>query len=235
MHDQWLLMLAIACLYLYDSALLLFHNEVVFETRGRSYVLSTGSEMQLRGKHLFVPNPCCPHRRLARLSWPDGGLADWRPARWSRARPALALIAPWTWLLLGLFFVALPLALAFGTDVLLLAWLVLTYLSIVAMLAHVYHHRTALGLAPRAVLALAVDVLLCAPFALNIIRKISLRQASAATLHGFALSMLSPDERAILTTALEARICTSLDHVEPDSEQAAALRACLNRYKDDLS
>lgn len=237
LHDKWLLMLAIACLYLYDSALLLFHNEneVVLEAGGRGYNVSIGSAMELGGKHLFLPNPCFPHRALARLSWPNGGSPDWRPARWKRSQLALCTIAPWTRVLFGLFFVALPLALGFGTDVLLLGWLALTYLSIVAMLVHVYRHRTALGLPPRAVLALAVDALLCAPFALNMIRKISLRQASAATLHVFASSMLSVDECAILAGVLDDRIRTSLDHLEPDSEAITTLSAYLDRYKDDLS
>lgn len=234
LHDQALLMLAIACLYLYDSALFLFHNEVVLEAGGRGYIVSTGLVMELRGRHLFLPNPCLPHRAMARLSWPDGGSPDWRPASWNRSRLALRAIAPWTWWLLGLFFVALPLALGLGGEVTLLIWLVLTYLSIVAMLVQVYRHRAALGLAPRAVLALAFDALLCAPFALNMVRKISLRQAEAASLQGFASSMLSVDEQATLIGVLDDRIRTSLDHVEPDSEASKILSAYLNRYRDDL-
>lgn len=235
LHDQWLLMLAIACLYLYDSALMLFHNEVVLEAVGPRYAVSSGSAIELGRRHLFIPNPCFPHRAMARLSWPDGGSPDWRPTCWKRSQLALSVIAPWTWLLLGLFFVALPLALGFATDVVLLLWLALTYLSIVAMLLQVYRHRTALGLAPKVVLALAVDALLCAPFALNMVRKISLQQAHAASLHGFAWSMLSVDERAILAGVLVNRISTSLDHLEPDSEASTRLSAYLDRYKDDLS
>ncbi len=234
-HEHWLLMGAIACLYIYDSALLLFHNEVVLEARPRRYVVSVGSAMEFGGRHLFLPNPCFPHRALARLSWPDGGSADWRPARWKRSQLALSLISPWTWLLLALFFGALPLSLWFGTDAVLLGWLVLTYLTIAAMLVQVFRHRKALGLPPRAVLALAGDALLCAPFALNIVRKISLRQASAATLHAFASSLLSADESATLAAQLHDRIRSSLDHLEPDSDASTTLRGYLNRCKDDLS
>src|SRR6185312_8178370 len=148
-HDQWLLMGAVAGLYLYDAALLLFHNEVVLEARRRGYVVSVGSVLELRGRHLFLPNPCFPHRALARLSWPHGGSPDWRPTRWKRSMLALSVIAPWTWLLLGLFFVGLPCALQFGTDVVLLGWLALTYLVIATMLVQVCRHRKALDLAPR--------------------------------------------------------------------------------------
>ncbi|WP_426688177.1 hypothetical protein [Rhodanobacter ginsengiterrae] len=235
LHDQGWLMVAVVGLYLYDSALLLLHDEVVLEARRRGYGVSGGSAMEFGGRHLFLPNPLLPHRALARLSWPQGGSPAWRATRWKRARLALSIIAPWTWWLLGLFFVVLPCALWFGTDVMLLAWLLLTYGSIAAMLAQVFRHRKALGLAPRAVLALALDALLCAPFALNIVRKISLRQASAATLHGFATSTLSPVERATLASLLRERIRVSLDHLEPGSAAGEALRAYLDPYKDDIS
>ena len=235
LHQHWLLMGAITCLYVYDSALLLFHNEVVLEARHRRYVVSVGSVMEFGRRHLFLPNPCFPHRALARMSWPQGGSPDWRPTRWKRSRLALSLIAPWTWWLLSLFFVALPLALGFGTDLVLLGWLGLTYLSIVGMLVQVFRHRKALGLSSRAVLGLAGDALLCAPFALNMVRKISLHQAAAATLHAFASSLLATDERATLADALRGRISVSLDHVEPGSEASITLSTYLNRCKDGLS
>lgn len=235
LHDQWLLMGAIAGLYLYDSVMLLFHNEVALEACSKGYLVSVGSTLELGGRHLFLPNPCFPHRALARLSWPHGGSPDWRPVRWKRSLLALSVIAPWTWLLLALFFVGLPCALQFGTDVVLLGWLLLTYLVIAAMLVQVCRHRKALGLAPRAVVALAVDALLCAPFALNIIRKISLRQASAASLRGFAAAMLSPAENATLAGMLRGRIDISLDHVEPGSEASKTLRGYLNPDEDGLS
>jgi len=234
LHDQWLLVVAVAGLYLYDSAMLLFHNEVVLEARGQRYVISAGSAMEFGGRHPWLPNPCFPHRALARLSWPLAGSPDWRPARWRRARLALSVIAPWTWWLLGLFFVGLPLVLRFGSDVVLLGWLVLTYLSIAAMLAQVWRRRKVLGLAPRAVLALAIDALLCAPFALNMVRKISLRQSASASLRGFTSSMLSAAERTAVAGLLRDRIHTSLDHLEPGSEAGAALGAYLDLYKDDI-
>lgn len=229
-QDHWLLMLAIAGLYLYDSASMLFHNEVVLDARGRGYVVSAGSSMELHGKHLFLPNPLCPHRALARLSWPGGEIPQWRPAQWKRSRLALSIIAPWTWLLLLMFFIALPLTLRFGTPLMLLQWLILTYLSIIAMLGIVYRYRAALGLTPRAVLALALDALLCAPFAINMVRKISQKQASSASLLGFASAILSVDERAVLSRVLDQRIQISLDHVDPDSEASTALLAYLRQY-----
>lgn len=230
-HDQWMLMGGVVGLYLYDSALLLFHNEVVLEARRRGYLVSAGGVLEFGGRHLFLPNPCCPHRLLIRAGWPDGESPDRRSARWKRSRLALSIIAPWTWLLLGLFLVALPGALWVGTNVVLLGWLLLTYAAIAAMLLQVYRHRNALNLSRRAVIALAFDALLCAPFAINMVRKISLRQA-APDLRSVAASRLSSAENSVLTGILRERIHTSLSFVEPGSDASDALHAYLKRFED---
>lgn len=231
-HDQWLLMGGVIGLYLYDSALLLFHNEVVLEVRRSGYIVSGGSALEFGGRHLFLPNPCFPHRMLVRLSWPDDSSPAWRVARWKRAKLALSVIAPWTWLLLGLFFVGLPCSLLIGTNIVLLGWLVLTYVAIATVLVQVCRHRRALNLSPRAVVALAFDALLCAPFAINIVRKISLHQGASSSLHAFASSMLSPAENAALAGILRGRIRISLDFLEPGSERSDALHAYLRHFED---
>lgn len=230
-HDQWLLMGGVVGLYLYDSALLLFHNEIVLEARRRGYRVSAGGALEFGGRHLYLPNPCCPHRPLIRVGWQAGESPDRRGARGNRTRLALSVIAPWTWLLLGLFFVALPCALWIGTNVLLLGWLALTYAVVAAMLLHVNFHRKALNLSQRAVIALAFDVLLCSPFAINTIRKISLRQI-APGLRSVAAARLSPAENAALTRILRERIQVSLGFVEPDSDASDALHAYLKHFED---
>jgi len=234
LQDQLLLMGGIAGLYLYDSALLLFHNEIVLETKRDGYIVSSGQAPEIVGRYLFLPNPCCPHRALMRLSWPDNGVADARGQlkRWMRARLALSAIAPWARMLLGLFFLGLPCALWIGKDVLLLSWLVLTYLTIIAMLTQVYQYRQALNLSPRAVAGIMFDVLLCAPFAMNIVRKISLRQAPPSNLSNVASSMLSAAENAMLAEILRKRIQVSLNLMEPGSEVSDTLHAYLARFED---
>lgn len=230
LHDQWLLMGGVVGLYLYDSALWLFHNEIVLEARRRNYHVSGGGILEFGGRHLFLPNPCCPHRVLVRLSWSAVESSDRRGTRWIRTRLALSVIARWTWMLLGLFFVGLPCALWVGTNAVLLSWLVLTYLVIGAMLMQVYRYRKALNLSRRAVIALAFDALLCAPFAINTIRKISLRQA-APSLRTAASSLLSSTENAVLTGILRERIQTSLSFMEPGSDASDALLAYWKHFE----
>lgn len=232
LHDQLLLMAAVIGLYLGDSMLLLCHNEIVLQSHRGGFIVSAGAAAELGGRHLFLPNPCCPQRMLVRLSWPDAGAPERCGSRMQRTTLALKVIAPWTWLLLGLFMLGLPCALRFGMDGVLLAWLALTYLTIVAMLLQVFRYRKALNLSRRAVLALAFDALLCAPFAINMIRKISLRQASPASLYTVASSMLSTGEKQALTRILSARIQLDLAFVDAGSAASDALHAYLKQFED---
>lgn len=227
-------MIGVVGLYLHDSVLLLFHNEIVLEAKRSGYNVSGGAALEFGGRHVFLPNPCCPHRMLIRLSWAAGGASDvhTQPIRWKRVGCALSAVAPWTWTLFGLFFLGLPCALWLGTNAVLLSWLALTYLVLATMLMQVWRHRRALNLSRRAVAALAFDVLLCAPFAINIIRKISLRQAPAPDLRAVASSMLSPAENVVLAGILRERIQVSLGFMELGSEAGDALNAYLKHFED---
>ena len=178
LHDGLLLLGGVVVLYLYDSALLLYHNEIVVIGGRKGCRVSGGSSFEFRGRRVFLPLPLCPHQPLFRLSWPEDGVFEGRTQtlRYRRTRMALAALAPWMWLLLILFVAGLPYALFVSRDVAaLLMWIVAVYSVILATLAQVYVSRKALHLSARAVASLAMDALLCVPFALNIVRKIGLR------------------------------------------------------------
>jgi hypothetical protein len=233
-HDGLLLLGGVVAFYLYDSALLLYHNEIVLIGAGRSYRVSAGSGFELRGRHVFLPQPWFPHQVLFRVSWPRQGVetGDLQSIRFHRVRVALAAISPWTLLLLLLFIAGLPYVLfVSGRVEALLAWIAVVYAVIVMTLVQVYRHRRALNLAPRAVAAIALDALLCAPFALNIIRKIGLRQQLELDLRGVARSVLPAAAIHELTAILRERIRVSLGFVEPNSPDADALKAYLDDFE----
>ena len=234
LHDGLLLLGGVVVLYLYDSALLLYHNELVLVGRRGGWRVSGGSAFELSGRHVFLPQPFCPHQSLFRLNWPEQGMVEGnaKPVRSHRVFVALELIAPWTLLLLVLFVVGLPYALFASHDTAgLLAWIVAVYVVIIAMLLHVYRYRKALNLSGRAVAAIALDALLCAPFALNVVRKISLRQRFDADLRAVAATMLPLPALHDLTAILRDRIKVSLGFVEPGTAESQALDAYLNYFE----
>lgn len=234
LHDGLWLLGGVVALYLYDSALLLFHNEIVLVGERHGYGVSAGSGFELGGRHVFLPSPFCPHQPVFRVSWPQHGLLTESvpTVRVRRVRVALAAIAYWMILLLMLFAVALPYVLLVARDVqLLLMWIGAVYATIAMILLHVYRHRKALNLSRRAVAAIALDALLCIPFALNTVRKIGLRQHFDVDLRAAASSMLSDDARNQLLVILRQRIHTSLGFVESDEAASRALTAYLNDFE----
>ncbi|HUA79243.1 MAG TPA: hypothetical protein VL997_02635 [Dyella sp.] len=234
LHDGWLLLGGVVVLYLYDSALLLFHNEIVLVGRRRGYGVSAGSSLMLAGRHLFLPLPLCPHQPLFRMSWPEHGRSAeaGKAIRISRVRIALSAMSYWMLLLLLLFAVALPYVLLVVRDPrLLLAWIALVYAVIVAILLHVYRYRKVLNLTRRAMASVALDALLCAPFALNIVRKIGLRQTVDADLRAVAKTVLPAEAVSELATILRQRIHVTLGFIEPDDARTIALAAYLNDFE----
>jgi hypothetical protein len=135
-------------------------------------------------------------------------------------------------LLLFLFVIALPYALlVLQSAQALLAWIASVYVAIILTLFHVYRHRKALNLSGRAVAAIALDALLCAPFALNIIRKIGLRQRFDGDLRVVAATRLSPQAVNDLAGVLHERIHASLHFIEPDTPAFEALKAYLHHFE----
>jgi hypothetical protein len=234
LHDGLLLLAGVVALYLYDSAVLLYHNEIVLLSRRNGCRVSGGSTFELRGRHVFLPNPLCPHRPLFRLNWPEYGEFDGntQSVQSRRVIVALSVIVPWMLLLLVLFAISLPYALfVMQTAQALLVWIAAVYAVIILILLHVYRHRKALNLSGRAVAAIALDALLCAPFALNIVRKISLRQRFDGDLRVVAATRLSPQAVNDLAGILHERIHTSLHFVEPEAPAFQALKTYLHHFE----
>jgi hypothetical protein len=226
------LMALVAALYLYDSALLLYANEgVLMPKRGGRWVLRLGSTLRLGGREVYVPSPLTLHRPLFRLAWgiepaaPGGGKAP--DTTWSARRDAFRPLAPLVWTMAAALFVLLPLGLfsRFG-ERMLLAALVLLYASIAVAIAWLAARRRSLGLAPKRLAALGFEALVCSPFALNLVRKVSAELRIGEDLVDAARRLQGADDwresRALLAARLEG------DSLEEDE-------ALMRRYRDRLT
>jgi hypothetical protein len=170
-----LLMVAIAGLYLYDSAQLLYCNEAVLIPRGKNdWTVGFGSEkFCVIGRELYIPNPFQMHRPLFRLSWSfessEEVVSSWLPPRGAFSR-----LAPLVWVMAVALFIFFPLG--FFTrlgDSILLAALVLLFSSILIALAWLWLHRTEFNLSTKHFAGLAFESIVCPPFALNLIRHVA--------------------------------------------------------------
>lgn len=163
-------------LYLYDSSLLLWQNELVFVRVRRNWRVEGGTELRLRARRVHLPNPLLPHRPQFLVCWSksesDSTLAAEEPRELLRALRPIA----WMNLLQVLLIGSLPILLwPFGATLHAVGAIALYYLVTLAALAVAWRRRSLLRLAPGPFWSLALDALACAPFAANMTRKLAMR------------------------------------------------------------
>ena len=215
-----MLMLAIVGLYLYDSTLLLYCNEGILYPKGKNaWVVNFGSSnVGVFGKELYVPNPLMFHRPLFRLSWrfegnnptqtvdlPSHDFSALTPMVWSIAI-ALSMLLP-----LG-FFTSLG-------DRVLLAALLLIFGNITFALVWVWLNRTKFNLSNKRFASLAFESLICPPFALNIVRHLSLNIPVSENLVTAAQRLQQAESWNKTRLSLLARLDSEINGEEPESER----------------
>jgi hypothetical protein len=197
--------------YLYDSALLLYRNELVLERTARAWRMARTADVRLFGRRLFLPNPLNPQTPLFRVSWSE---ADTRGKaesaenlnRFVTALRPLRVLAVLLLLLLG---VALPVvSVKAGLGGMMLGVFAAYYLTTLIALVVIHARRGQLDLTRRAFWSLAFDVIACPPFAANIVRKLSLRRSIAGDPLLFAAEAMS-----------KAALCTTLGQVRSQARE----------------
>jgi hypothetical protein len=175
LQAELLLLGGAAALYLVDSVLLLCFDEGVLMPAGRRgwRVSFATDKLHVMGRGVFLPNPLLPQRPLFRLAWrfPTPGGAP--SPHWAARRALLRPLAPPVWGMFAALFVLLPLGLFRLGDAAVLAAAALFYTSLLVGLAWTGLNRARCGLTPGRFAMLAFECLVCPPFALNLVRKIS--------------------------------------------------------------
>lgn len=224
-----LLVLGTIGLYLFDSAMLLYTNELVFaETNGRWIFACPGSHWQLLGKNPYLPNPLTPDDLLFRVYWSASEPSEHRESQdvlqhFIRALTPLRYMVS---VLLMLLLIGLPLVLfRFGTGLELLILLGAIYLIITVILVQTYRRREVLGLSGKAFAGLAFDSLACAPFALNIVRKITLQHSLVGDPISFAHKTFDADTFAKLVNSLCNRVDEEMELEDEESSRHSELEA----------
>lgn len=223
-----LLMGAAVGLYLYDSSSLLYVNEGVLIPRGgKRWTVAFGSDKaRISGKELFVPNPLTPHRPMFRLSWRFEGERSRLEKDWIRRAEAFGPMVPLVWAMVAALFLLLPLGLftRLGEQMVLFAVAVL-YLSIAISLVWTWINRAKLEISPRKVAALAFESLACSPFALNMVRKISMGLRIDEDLVTAACRLQDVGGWRATQREMIARLDEEIEGEDGDSPRALALKA----------
>lgn len=205
--EVWLPLGALA-LYLFDSTQWLYANELIFLHDGGKWRCARIPAVLLSGRRVFLPNPLAPATPQFKVRWSESDQRNEQEAmeeldRFFRAlRPVQYLVNTLLVILL-----VLPVEmLLYGTGVELLAVMALFYLVILAALVFIHSRRRELQLTGRAFAALCFDALACAPFAINLVRKLALRRSLAGNPIAFAAEAFEPPALAGLVDTVTARV-----------------------------
>lgn len=229
-----MLVLGIVGFYLFDSAMLLYANELIFaENNGKWVFGRPESGWQMLGKNLYMPNPLTPDYPLFRACWVVASASNERQEDIEALRQFLNVLNPLRYMTFGLFallLIWLPIVLlGFGTGLGLLLLLGVIYCTITVMLAQIYRQREELGLSGKTFAKLAFDSLACAPFALNLVRKITLNRSLVGDPICFAHQVLDADAFAQLVQALCHRVDEEIEFEDEASPRCGALKDFRNR------
>ncbi|TCV84081.1 hypothetical protein [Sulfurirhabdus autotrophica] len=232
--ETWLV-LGIIGFYLFDSAMLLFFNELVFiEKKGKWIFACPESRWQLMEKIPYLPNPLTPGNALFRLSW-SLSKTDKQQESQEALQSFLNAFNPlrlMTSVLFTLLMIGIPVVLfIFGTGLGFLLLIGLIYFTIVIMLTLIYRQKETFGVSGNVIAKLAFDSLACPPFALNLIRKITLRYPFAGDPICFYRQVSDPNRFAQLIHSLCQRIDEMIDFEDETSPRYSALQS----YKKSLT
>jgi hypothetical protein len=220
-------------LYLFDSTLLLYSNELLFVRRGRGWGFVESSTLLLAGKRICFVNPLTPATPQFRVQWSE---RDPRQEQEDRAeleeffqalRPVQYLVAA---LLVILLLLPVELFL-FGTGIELLVLMATFYTVILATLVYIFVRRRSLRLPGKSFAALCFDSLACAPFAINLVRKLSVRHGLAGNPITFARQAFDPSMLSTLLRAITARVGEEQQREDGQTPRWAELEA----YRRELA
>jgi hypothetical protein len=240
-------MLLVLGLYLYESSVLLFCNQAVLSpVRAKGWRVQFGlKHLNIRGKELCFVQLLMPWRPLFVLTWrfetsarPEPGVHEdteppepvpptvWHP-------PAIAtyqILIPLIWWLSSATFIVLPLGLFTSLgDAAVLGACGMLYLGILVLLIVLWRYRSHFQLSKKELLSLGFEYVICPPFALNVIRRLSLKIKIEDDLEPIAHSLQSPQAWLLTRDLMLERLDDQIAYEAQDTARYASL--LLHRQK----
>ncbi len=242
--DEIALMLVLVGLYLYDSLLLLETNQAVVIRCWRNWGFGFGAQRwRLAGKEPYLPNPLTPWRRLYVLRWDM--VVTQREAEAKAVEDPLptrhqldALTLPMTGIAAALFLL-LPLGFFSSAGLLaLVAAVIIFYVSTLLALWLAYRMRAAgeLQVSSKSFGALAFQSLICPPFALNLVRKLSMKTADSPDFLATANVLFDEETMEEIKRRCYSRVEEKIQVDGEEGMQESLLAEARNRFqpKDPL-
>lgn len=231
-----LLMLGVLGFYLYDSGMLLYVNELMFLKEKCHWSFTyPGTNWWLLGKILYIPNPLAPDIAMFRVYWSESNQLK-QDKEEEELEQYLSALFPFQYMvvsLLILFFAVLPFVLFWYGSGPQLLWLFgAIYIIIVAMLVQVYRKRNDLQVSNREFLYLSFESLTCAPFSINILRKLTLHYSQIGDPVEFARKVFDEDTFQRLIDVMSKKIEDQIELVDVGNPRYTALQSYKKRIEE---
>ncbi|HJV62475.1 MAG TPA: hypothetical protein VJ743_16125 [Albitalea sp.] len=229
------MVLVLIGLYLKDCLLLLDADEATLTRRtfGRWQAGFGLRDWKLAGREPFLCNPMLPHEPVFRLAWSMSGSTKSPARRPLEPPPVLTALQPMvlaTWLLL---FAVLPFCVLTGMPTwFTVAAVAVLYANILASLVVLYRGRGQLDIEPGVLRLVALEIVLCPPYAANLVRKLSLAIAPDEDFLTAARRLLPDGHMAAVHRQCAARIDEAVQALPEDSAAIAGLLGHRNLLKE---
>lgn len=223
-HPEWLLVLLMLGLYVYESACLLYSNEFVLIPSRSAWKVATGSsQIQLLGKGWYLASPFDIGKPAFRLEWSATGVTGPAPA-WDCSETSRVLrqvgFAAWA---MALLMILLGSAIVLGNITTIAAGLVGFYGLAIATIIRIWMARLCLGMSTAQVLSLGFEVICCPPFGPNLARRLSLSLIPQGDGVELAARVLTPEQWCQLVTTLSEVQQELLDFTSAGSDEVRAM------------
>lgn len=228
------LVVGVYALYLYDSTMLLYANEIViFKSRG-GFSATVGSDFQVRRRFLYLPNPLFPDRILFRGSWAwtdAPGREEFTPGL-LQFIDGLAGVKTACFSLTILLLLILPTMLLAGSHPLFfLVLLGAIYAAIFTMSYSVWTHRRALQLSKNEALKISLEAFLCPPFAINFPRSVCAKRGLNEDAFSLAKRLVPAERWPSFAAGMQSRIQVLIESEDEASSNIERMREFSERLQ----
>lgn len=226
--ELWLPIGAVA-FYLYDAVLMLWQNELVYTRTGQGWQVEGGSTLRLGARRVFLPNPFLPQRPQFLVRWSSSDARTGLSSAPTALLQALKPIGMLNVIQLALL-VALPVALwTDGAGVAALLVFGLFYACTAVALVLMFRRRRVLQLSRRGCWMQALDAIACAPFAINLTRKLAMQYGIAAEPLAFAMQHFDTPTLTRVRGLVEERVREQFADPDAQAQRDRELAAVMSR------
>ena len=210
MSPEYLLILVIIVFYLLDSVILLYGNEILLtESNGKWNLLFPNKNFFILNKLLYVPNPLIPCNPLFRIYWSNVNV-EIQTLNEESLNDYIRVLAPlklMTVVLYSCLIFGLPIALTgFGTGMEFFILLLVIYINIFTIIVYLGFNRDKFDISLKKYIFIIFESFVCAPYAINLVRKLSLSHFPSGSVFISLKNILDPEAFKLLNNSLLAYI-----------------------------